>query len=84
MVGIPNNSVILFHCWITVFPGNKTLFNANSAKMQPNDHISIAAVYDSTSSNSSGARYHNVTTCWVILAWGWPNVRAKPKSEIFK
>ena len=35
--------------------------------MQPTFHISIAVVYESLSSMSSGARYHLVTTC--VLSW---------------
>jgi hypothetical protein len=34
-------------------------------------------------SNTSGARYHNVTTSWVYWGSGMEKARAKPKSAIF-
>jgi hypothetical protein len=42
--------------------GNKGALVIISEKTQPTAQISIAGVYVGVPSNSSGARYHNVTT----------------------
>lgn len=52
-------------------------------KIQPTAHTSIAAVYSDEFSNSSGARYHLVTTYSVMKSVS-EVVRARPKSQIFK
>lgn len=55
----------------------------SSIKMQPTDHTSMAAVYSEEFNNSSGARYHLVTTYSVMKSVS-EVVRASPKSQIFK
>jgi len=50
--------------------------------MHPMLHMSTAGPYVSAPSSSSGARYHNVTTSWVIFGGGSPKYLAMPKSAI--
>lgn len=79
---IPNSAIINSICWISVLPGNNGLCVSSSPKMQPAAHISMAVVCVFAPSNSSGARYHNVTTPGVIDVSVRLDKRAKPKSAI--
>lgn len=55
--------VNIFSNWFrSDVPGNKAWRENNSAIMQAELHISTALLYD-WFNNTSGARYHNVTTC---------------------
>lgn len=65
---------------ISDFPGNSAAIDKNSAKIHPTDHMSIGIEYSLQQSNSSGARYHKVTTIDVYAFNGEPYSRAKPKS----
>ena len=60
---IPNNLNIRFNWSSTSLPGNKgrPAF-ANSAKIQPADHMSILVVYNLAPKRTSGGLYHRVTT----------------------
>ncbi len=53
-----------------------------SAKTQPTDQISIEFEYFVEPSNTSGGRYHRVTTSWVYPFTGIPEALASPKSAI--
>lgn len=57
--------------------------NTLPANMQPADHISIEVVYSLAPNNTSGGRYHNVTTSAEQHFTGIPKARAKPKSANF-
>lgn len=74
---------ILFSWSVSDCPGNSGLIDKNSANIQPTDHISIGVEYSLQHSNSSGARYHSVTTTDVYGFNGDPYSRAKPKSPTF-
>ena len=70
-----------------------------SAKMQPHDQTSIEVLYVREPRRTSGARYHNVTTCERLspryavqttlhtsfenVLTGTPKALARPKSPIF-
>lgn len=51
--------------------------------MQPIAQTSIGVEYSGASSKSSGAQYHNVTTCLVYGHIGIEYALASPKSPIF-
>lgn len=61
-LGRPVTSIILSSWFSVLVPGKNGLPNSNSARMQPNDHISTPFVYFVEPSKISGALYHQVAT----------------------
>lgn len=59
-LGDPTNSVIICIISYSLVAGKRTLRRINSARMQPTDQTSIAAVYCFQDKITSGARYHRV------------------------
>ncbi|KRX47094.1 hypothetical protein T05_12902 [Trichinella murrelli] len=81
--GEPNRSMISRIWSISPVPGNSGLWRSSSPNTQAVAQMSMAEVIRSLSKSSSGALYHMVTTLGVIRGSGLPQVRAKPKSDIF-
>ena len=59
--GVPRTEKILASWSVSYLPGNKGLRVNSSARIQPHDQISTGVAYE-VPSNTSGARYHSVTT----------------------
>ena len=63
--GVPRSLYIMSSVCCSCFPGNKGSCFSSSARMHPTAQLSTAAVYRAHPNNSSGARYHSVTTLGV-------------------
>lgn len=74
---------ILNSCSISLFPLKSVFLVTNSAKMHPNDQMSIGVEYSKDPNRISGALYHRVTTSCVYGLIGIEKVLARPKSAIF-
>ncbi|OMH82550.1 putative proline-tRNA ligase [Zancudomyces culisetae] len=82
-VGTPHTLNINSSCSMSELPGNNGRRNNISAKMHPTPHMSIALPYRRSPNNSSGGRYHRVTTHFVrSLGISGLCGRASPKSAI--
>ena len=77
---LPKSLKILLSSSTSDSPGNSGFINSSSPNMHPHDQASIAVEYSFIPSNSSGARYHKVTTTDVYACNGDPYSRASPKS----
>lgn len=82
--GVPNTLNILTSSSSYFWPGKRGRKLTISAKIQPTDHISIELEYFCEPSNTSGGRYHKVTTSWVYPLTGIPEALASPKSAILR
>ena len=65
---VPSTSICILSVSIKSAPAKMGERPSSSARMQPTLHMSMAGVYwPSADSISSGARYHRVTTCSVMV-----------------
>mmetsp|Transcript_514 Transcript_514/g.1321 ORF Transcript_514/g.1321 Transcript_514/m.1321 type:complete len:301 (-) Transcript_514:43-945(-) len=79
-VGVPSSRKMRISWSSSELPGKSGRPDAISPKMHPTDQISTGVEYLRLPINTSGARYHSVTTSCVYDRTGMPKARARPKS----
>mmetsp|Transcript_31117 Transcript_31117/g.75204 ORF Transcript_31117/g.75204 Transcript_31117/m.75204 type:complete len:212 (-) Transcript_31117:542-1177(-) len=84
-VGLPITVKIVSSCAMSLSTGWGKIGrrSISSAKIQPTDHMSAAALYSQLPNNSSGGLYHNVIAWGDNLVFGVPYSLASPKSASF-